>query len=202
MGFPRKNTGEGCHFLLWGIFLGQGSNPRFCIGKRILYSWATSEAPEDKYPSIMPVLCFPLNLTSNSEPLSTWSKGNPISNRLVTPFFRAIQRSRGRGTETGSLSVLVAAELPVAGVQGVLRLHNLCHTWGGGTSLEERLWLWVCVATEVWHFLGSSITIALVLKFSETPTSLFFQSKPKSPLFLYSQRSFPSRTRCAASLKD
>ena len=27
-GSPSKNTGEGCHFLLWGIFLTQGSNPR------------------------------------------------------------------------------------------------------------------------------------------------------------------------------
>ena len=25
---PGKNTGVGCHFLLWGIFLTQGSNPR------------------------------------------------------------------------------------------------------------------------------------------------------------------------------
>ena len=28
MGFPSKNTGVGCHFLLQGIFLTQGSNPR------------------------------------------------------------------------------------------------------------------------------------------------------------------------------
>ena len=27
MGFPDKNTGESCHFLLQGIFLTQGSNP-------------------------------------------------------------------------------------------------------------------------------------------------------------------------------
>ena len=33
--FPGKNTGVGCHFLLQGIFLTQGSNPRFfvsCVG--------------------------------------------------------------------------------------------------------------------------------------------------------------------------
>ena len=29
MGFPGKNTGVGCHFLLQGIFLSQGSNPCF-----------------------------------------------------------------------------------------------------------------------------------------------------------------------------
>ena len=28
VGFPRKNTGVGYHFLLQGIFLTQGSNPR------------------------------------------------------------------------------------------------------------------------------------------------------------------------------
>ena len=28
MEFPSKNTGAGCHFLLQGIFLTQGSNPR------------------------------------------------------------------------------------------------------------------------------------------------------------------------------
>ena len=28
MGFPSKNTGVGCHVLLQGIFLTQGSNPR------------------------------------------------------------------------------------------------------------------------------------------------------------------------------
>ena len=27
MGFPTKNTGVGCHFLLQGIFPAQGSNP-------------------------------------------------------------------------------------------------------------------------------------------------------------------------------
>ena len=27
MGFPGKNTGVGCHFLLQGIFPTQGSNP-------------------------------------------------------------------------------------------------------------------------------------------------------------------------------
>ena len=26
MGFPNKNTGLGCHFLLWGVFPTQGSN--------------------------------------------------------------------------------------------------------------------------------------------------------------------------------
>ena len=35
--FPGKNTGVGCHFLLQGIFLTQGSNPVFCIDRWVLY---------------------------------------------------------------------------------------------------------------------------------------------------------------------
>ena len=31
MGFSRQNTGVGCHFLLQGIFLIQGSNPVSCV---------------------------------------------------------------------------------------------------------------------------------------------------------------------------
>ena len=47
--FPGKNTGVGCHFLLQGIILIQGSNPcllQLPLGKQILYHWATWEAPE------------------------------------------------------------------------------------------------------------------------------------------------------------
>ena len=40
-----KNARVGCHFLLQGIFLAHGSNPHLscvsCIGRQILYSWAT-----------------------------------------------------------------------------------------------------------------------------------------------------------------
>ena len=35
--FPGKNTRMGCHFLLQGIFPTHGSNPCFCIGRRVLY---------------------------------------------------------------------------------------------------------------------------------------------------------------------
>ena len=34
--FSGKNTGVGCHFLLWGIFLTQGSNPRLL---HLLHHW-------------------------------------------------------------------------------------------------------------------------------------------------------------------
>ena len=46
--FPR-NTGVGCHLLLQGIFLIPESNPHllqvFCIGRQILYHWATWKTP-------------------------------------------------------------------------------------------------------------------------------------------------------------
>ena len=43
MGFPRQNTGVGCHALLQGIFPTQGSNPHFlCLLQ--CKCWATGEA--------------------------------------------------------------------------------------------------------------------------------------------------------------
>ena len=45
--FPGKNTGVGCHFLLQGIFLTQGSNSHLllsCTGRQILYCCTTREA--------------------------------------------------------------------------------------------------------------------------------------------------------------
>ena len=43
---PDKNTGVGCHALLQGIFLTQGSNPGLPHCRRILQVWATREAHE------------------------------------------------------------------------------------------------------------------------------------------------------------
>ena len=42
---PVKNTGVGCHALLQGIFLTQGSNLHLLHCRWILYFWATGEAP-------------------------------------------------------------------------------------------------------------------------------------------------------------
>ena len=44
MGFSGTNTGVGCHFLLEGIFPTQGWTHTSCIGRQILYHWATREA--------------------------------------------------------------------------------------------------------------------------------------------------------------
>ena len=41
--FPGKNTGVGCHFLLQGIFLTQGSNPDLLHCRQILYHLSYEE---------------------------------------------------------------------------------------------------------------------------------------------------------------
>ena len=43
--FLGKNTTVGCHALLQGIFLTQGSNPGLLHCRQILYHWATRETP-------------------------------------------------------------------------------------------------------------------------------------------------------------
>ena len=43
--FPGKNTGMGCHFLLQGIFLTQGSNPGRLRCRQILYHLSYREVP-------------------------------------------------------------------------------------------------------------------------------------------------------------
>ena len=48
-GFPRKNIGVCCHFLLQGIFLTQGSNLGLLHCRQILYLWATREVQIIKF---------------------------------------------------------------------------------------------------------------------------------------------------------
>ena len=48
-------TGVGCHALLQGIFLTQGSNPGL-LHCRILYCWATGEAPKRSLGNVTPTL--------------------------------------------------------------------------------------------------------------------------------------------------
>ena len=52
-GFPGKNTGMGCHFLLQRIVPNQGSNLGLLLGRWILYHWATREDPQKLYNSII-----------------------------------------------------------------------------------------------------------------------------------------------------
>ena len=66
---PGKNAEVGCHFLLQDLFLIQDWICISCIGKRILYHWATREA---------------LGLIGNSEKnwKTPWRKGEAISGCL------------------------------------------------------------------------------------------------------------------------
>ena len=43
---PGKNTAVGCHFLLQGIFLTQGSNPGLLHCRQILYQLSYEGIPE------------------------------------------------------------------------------------------------------------------------------------------------------------
>ena len=54
-GFPGKNTGVGCHFLLQGIFSTQELNLHLHC-KWILYHWATREASYEYIPAFMSML--------------------------------------------------------------------------------------------------------------------------------------------------
>ena len=49
MDFSGKNTGVGCHTLLQGIFLTQGSNLRLLHCRRILYRWATGNTGQQQF---------------------------------------------------------------------------------------------------------------------------------------------------------
>ena len=48
MGFPSKNTGVGCHFLLQGIFLIQGSNLGLLHCRQSLYRLSYEGSPHNK----------------------------------------------------------------------------------------------------------------------------------------------------------
>ena len=53
--FPGKNTGAGCHFLLQGIFLTQGSNSGFQHCRQTLYRLSHQGSPiYTKVPKNMP----------------------------------------------------------------------------------------------------------------------------------------------------
>ena len=78
--FPGKNTGAGCHFLLQGILLTQGSIPGTIswvssIGRRILYHCATWEAclrVSVQFSSVAqscPTLCDPMNRSTPGLPV-------------------------------------------------------------------------------------------------------------------------------------
>ena len=75
-----KSTREGCHTLLQGIFLTEGSNPGLLHCRHILYHWATREVP--------PICIYPpFGLPSHSEWYSPeWALDFMTPNNVETPF--------------------------------------------------------------------------------------------------------------------
>ena len=55
---PVKNIGVGCHFLLQGIFLTQGSNPGLLHCRRILYHLSHQGGPIAQKKKPLSLLCF------------------------------------------------------------------------------------------------------------------------------------------------
>ena len=101
MGFTGKNTGVGCHFLLQGIFLTQGSNLLLLLGRRILYHWATRKAhyyitsilyQVENIPNVSPslYLCFFHQFSSVAQlcpilcdPMDCSTPGFPVHHHLL-----------------------------------------------------------------------------------------------------------------------
>ena len=107
MRFSGKNTEVGCHFLLQGIFLTQGSNPHLLSilhCRWTLYCWATGESPCTSYPSLKhtkqfpsqrfthadtpPKLFFPLELSRDTQPHFTQlcALGAPLQKGLPSQY--------------------------------------------------------------------------------------------------------------------
>ena len=116
--FPGKNTGAGCHFLLQGVFLTQGSNPhRLCLlhWKQILYHFATWEEapcfvvslfscsvvsdslqPHGLQHSRLPCSSLSPRGCSNSRPSSRWC--HPTISPSVVPFSSCLQSFPASGS--------------------------------------------------------------------------------------------------------
>ena len=72
--FPGKNTRVGCHLLLQGIFPTQGWTHVSCIGRWILYHWATWESQNNivQFSSVAQlcmILCNPMNCSMPGLPV-------------------------------------------------------------------------------------------------------------------------------------
>ena len=89
--FPGKSTGVGCHFLLQGIFLTQGSNPGLLHCTQILYHWATREAhsiykeSESEVTQSCPTLCNPMGSSLHQAPPSMGFSGQEYWRGLPFP---------------------------------------------------------------------------------------------------------------------
>ena len=85
--FSGKNTGLGCHFLLQGMFLIQGSNPHLLHCNQILYHWAMRKCIHVNYSlPIYPSLPSPLSIHTLALYICVSLSALQISSS--EPFFR------------------------------------------------------------------------------------------------------------------
>ena len=95
--FPGKNTGVGCHFLLQGIFLTQGSNPSLLQCKQIIY-WLS--------PWRSPLLMKVHGQKARAEPV--------LARGLTLSFQRLLQdKSKLGWQERGMANWVTLARIPV-----------------------------------------------------------------------------------------
>ena len=97
---PGKDTREGCHFLLQGIFLAQGLSPHPCIpciGGWILYLGSPCRRPERKLKSLSRVRLFvaPWTIAYQAPPSMGFSRQEYWSG-LAISFSRGSSRPRDR----------------------------------------------------------------------------------------------------------
>ena len=112
---PGKNTGEGYHFLLQGIFLTQELNPNLLHCRQILYRLSYKESPRSdiesevkaKVAQSCPTLCDPMDYTVHGilqARLLEWvafpfSRGSSQVSCIAGGFFYQLSHEGSLGSE-------------------------------------------------------------------------------------------------------
>ena len=132
--FPGKNTGVGCYFLFQVTFLSQtqGQTCVSCIGRWILYHWATREAQWIAY---LPSKYHSWTCNLLSEAVFTWNINSfvkhfedpmKITNDLSVSTFFFPEKCKAIGNSTFSLTT-------------VCSLHFIQWEWFYGITFETRI---------------------------------------------------------------
>ena len=140
-GFPGKNTGMSCHFLLQGIFPTQGLNPGFLHCSQSVSS-VTQSCPTLRLHRLQhtrPPCPSPTSgVYSNSYPLSQWC--HPTTSSFVVPFSSCPQSFPASGSFqmsqffiSGGQSIGVSASVLPMNIQDWFPLG-----WTGWISLQSK----------------------------------------------------------------
>ena len=108
--FPGKSIGVGCHFLLQGIFLTQGSNPGLRHCRQMLYPLSHQGSHQEESEN------HPANSNTTQEglPISWWSASVQFSHSVMSDSLRlhGLQHRQSLSiTNSWSLLKLVSMEL-------------------------------------------------------------------------------------------